>query len=50
MLVLSVVLAAVGVDMAVCLIVLMAAPVVTVIGYEVLGHQHVAAALERIDR
>ena len=49
-LVLSVVLAAVGVDMAVCLIVLMAAPAVTVVGYEVLGHQHVAAALERIDR
>ncbi len=46
-LVLTVVLAAVGVAMPVCLIVLMCAPLVTVIGYETLGHQHQAVALER---
>jgi low temperature requirement protein LtrA len=47
-LVTSVVLAATGVGMAVCLVVLMFAPVVTVVGFEVVGHRHVAAALERI--
>jgi low temperature requirement protein LtrA len=41
----SVVLAAVGASVAVCLIVLMFAPVVTVLGYETLGHRHVAEAL-----
>ena len=49
-LVASVLLAAAGLSMAVCLVVLMLAPAVTVIGYERLGHRHVAAALERIDR
>jgi low temperature requirement protein LtrA len=44
----SVVLAAAGVGMAVCLVVLMFAPVVTVFGFELLGHRHVAAALERL--
>jgi low temperature requirement protein LtrA len=46
-LVASVVLATVGVSMAVCLIVLMFAPVVTVVGFEMIGHRHMAAALER---
>ena len=47
-LVLSVVLAAAGVDMTVCLLVLTLAPFVTVVGYETLGHRHIAAALERL--
>ena len=47
-LVLSVVLAAAGVSVAVCLVVLMFAPVVTVIGYETLGHRHMAEAVERL--
>jgi hypothetical protein len=45
---LAVVLAAAGVSMAVCLLVLTAAPAVTVIGYETLGHRHVAQVLERL--
>lgn len=44
---LSVGLAALGVGVAVCLLVLMLAPVVTVVGYETLGHRHVAEALAR---
>ncbi|MBB4185463.1 low temperature requirement protein A [Sinorhizobium terangae] len=36
-----------GIDMAVCLIILMFAPVITVIGYERAGHRHKARALER---
>lgn len=40
-------LAAAGVSMALCLLVVMLAPAVTVIGYELRGHRHVAAALER---
>jgi hypothetical protein len=32
----------------VCLVVLMFAPVVTVLGFELVGHRHMAAALERI--
>ena len=47
-LVLSVVLAAVGAAVSVCLAVLVLAPVVTILGYETLGHRHVAAALARI--
>jgi low temperature requirement protein LtrA len=47
-LVLSVVLAASGVDMTVCLLVLMFAPVVTVVGYETVGHRHMSEALERL--
>jgi low temperature requirement protein LtrA len=47
-LVASVLLAAAGIGMAVCLVVLMFAPVVTIVGYELVGHRHVAAALERI--
>ena len=40
-------LAAAGVSMAVCLLVVMLAPAVTVIGYEMRGHRHIANALER---
>ena len=47
-LVLAVVLAATGVSMAVCLIVLTFAPAVTVVGYETLGHRHMADALDRL--
>ena len=46
--VLSVVLAAAGVSIAVCLVVLALAPTVTVVGYETLGHRHMAEALERL--
>ena len=45
---LSVVLAAAGVSVAACLLVLALAPVVTVVGYETLGHRHMADALERL--
>jgi low temperature requirement protein LtrA len=45
---LSVVLAALGASVAVCLVVLMFAPVVTVLGYETLGHRHVEEALARM--
>jgi len=44
-LVLSVTLAALGAGVATCLVVLMFAPVVTVVGYETVGHRHVAEAL-----
>jgi low temperature requirement protein LtrA len=44
----GVVLSAAGVTMSVCLIVLALAPVVTVVGYETLGHRHMADALERL--
>jgi low temperature requirement protein LtrA len=46
--VLSVVLAAAGVSVSACLVVLALAPAVTVVGYEILGHRHVADALERL--
>jgi hypothetical protein len=42
-----VVAAVFGANMAVCLIILMFAPAVTVVGYEMLGHKHQADALER---
>jgi low temperature requirement protein LtrA len=45
---LSVVLAAVGAGISVCLVVVVLGPVVTVLGYETLGHRHVAEALARI--
>jgi len=48
LLVLSVVLATAGVSVTACLVVLALAPVVTVVGYETLGHRHVADALERL--
>jgi low temperature requirement protein LtrA len=44
----SVVLAAAGTDLAVCLVVLTLAPVITIVGYETLGHRHIAAAVERL--
>jgi hypothetical protein len=45
--VVPVVLAALGVSMAVCLVVLMLAPVVSIVGYETVGHRHQAAAIAR---
>jgi hypothetical protein len=48
LLVASVALAAAGVDVTVCLLVAALAPVVTVVGYETLGHRHMAAALQRL--
>jgi low temperature requirement protein LtrA len=45
----SVALAAAGVAMPVCLVVLMFAPIVTVIGYELVGHRHMAQALQRLN-
>ena len=44
---LAVIAALAGIDMAVCLVILMLAPVVTVVGYEVQGHRHQAAALAK---
>jgi low temperature requirement protein LtrA len=44
---LAVLLASAGLPMAVCLVVLMLAPVVTVLGYETVGHRHLNAALTR---
>jgi low temperature requirement protein LtrA len=44
---LAVLLASAGLPMAVCLVVLMLAPVVTVLGYETVGHRHLDAALTR---
>jgi low temperature requirement protein LtrA len=44
---LAVLLASVGLPMAVCLVVVMLAPLVTVVGYETLGHRHLDAALNR---
>jgi len=41
------VLAAAGIDMALCLLVVMAAPAVTVIGFESVGHRHAAQAIAR---
>jgi low temperature requirement protein LtrA len=48
LLVLSVVLATAGVSIAVCLVVLALAPVATVVGYETLGHRHMAEAIEQL--
>ena len=45
---LSIVLAAVDAGIATCLVVLMFAPVVTVVGYETLGHRHVEETLARM--
>jgi low temperature requirement protein LtrA len=47
-LVLAVVLAASGVAMAWCLVVIAVAPVVTIVGYEAVGYQHQEAALSRL--
>jgi low temperature requirement protein LtrA len=43
----AIVAAVMGANMAICLVILMLAPVVTVVGYELLGRQHKARALER---
>jgi hypothetical protein len=48
LLVLSVVLAAMGVSMSACLLVVMLAPVVVVVGFETVGHRHAAAVLARL--
>jgi low temperature requirement protein LtrA len=45
LIVLSIVAALSGIDMAACLVILMLAPVVTVVGYETLGHLHQAEIL-----
>jgi hypothetical protein len=45
---LSIVLAAAGASVAVCLLVLALAPAVTVVGYETLGHRHMHEALQRL--
>jgi len=42
---LAVVCAQIGVSMSWCLVVLMLAPAVTVVGYETVGHRHLATAL-----
>jgi low temperature requirement protein LtrA len=47
-LVLSVVLVTAGVTVSLCLVVLAFAPVVTVVGYETVGHRHVSEAVERL--
>lgn len=39
-----------GIDMAICLVILMLAPVVTVVGYELLGHRHQAEAVAKEER
>jgi low temperature requirement protein LtrA len=44
---LAVLLASLGLPMAVCLIVLMLAPLVTIVGYETVGHRHLSATLNR---
>jgi low temperature requirement protein LtrA len=46
-LVASVALATAGLPMSVCLLIVMLAPVVTVVGYELLGHRHAAEAISR---
>jgi hypothetical protein len=43
----SVLLAYAGLPMAICLVVLMVAPLVTVLGYETVGHRDLDAALNR---
>ena len=45
--VVPVLMAAVGVSMAVCLVALMLAPAVSVVGFETVGHRHTAGLLER---
>ena len=44
---LAVLLASAGLPMAICLVVVMVAPLVTVLGYETVGHRHLDAALNR---
>jgi low temperature requirement protein LtrA len=44
----TVLLAVAGASVAICLLVLVLAPAVTVVGYETIGHRHMAEALERL--
>jgi hypothetical protein len=44
----SVLLAAAGVTMGICLLVLVLAPAVTVVGYETLRHRQMADALQQL--
>ncbi len=46
-LVASVALASAGVSMSVCLLIVMLAPMVTVVGFELIGHRHAAEAVSR---
>jgi low temperature requirement protein LtrA len=46
--ILSVALAGAGVSIPVCLVILAVAPAVTVVGYETVGHRHLADALDRL--
>jgi hypothetical protein len=46
-LIVAVWLAAAGISMANCLLVVTLAPMVTVVGYETLGHRHAAEAIAR---
>jgi hypothetical protein len=48
-LLLAVVLAQLGIAMAWCLVVLALAPVVTVVGYETVGHRHLEALIVEMD-
>jgi low temperature requirement protein LtrA len=48
-LLLSVGLAAAGASMPVCLVIVAVAPIVTVIGYETIGHRHMTAVLEQLE-
>ena len=43
----SVALAAAGLSMSVCLLIVMLAPLVTVVGFELIGHRHAAEAVSR---
>lgn len=45
----SVIAAAFGIDTAICLLILMFAPAITVVGYEISGHRHQASALSNVD-
>ena len=47
-LILTLGLATIGVSVAICLVVVMFTPMVTVLGYETLGHRHVQEALSRM--
>jgi hypothetical protein len=47
---LAVIAARAGIDMAVCLVILMLAPAVTVVGYEMQGYRHQADALAKEER
>jgi low temperature requirement protein LtrA len=49
MLVFAIALAAAGASLGICLVIITLSPAVVVVGYEVLGHKHQAAVLERIE-